>query len=78
MNVGFRVFRWLQLDDKLDVWDVEATRGYISGYKDLELVVFESLQGHFSLVLSDVTMHDFDLVCDLVGEQEGVGISFCG
>ena len=61
MNVGLSVLGWLNLHDKVHAGNVKATGGYISGHKHAELLLLEALKGHFTLILCDVTVHDFNV-----------------
>ena len=74
MDVGLCLLRGLDLDDEVDVGDVKATRRNIGGDEDSELAVLEALHRHFSLVLGDVSVHDFDVLLDLVREQQRICI----
>ena len=74
MDVGLGLLRGLDLDDQVDVGDVEASGSDISGDEHSEFAFLEALHRDLTLVLGDVTMHDLDVLLDLVGEQEGVGI----
>ena len=65
MNISFCVFRWFNLHDKVDAGDIEATSSNISGDQNVELLFLEALEGDFTLVLGDVTMHNFDVFLDL-------------
>ena len=75
MDVGLSLLGWLNLDDQVHVGDVKTTRGDISGDKHAELSFLESLHRDLTLVLSDVTVHDFDVLLDLVRQEQRVGIS---
>ena len=75
MNVGLSLLGWLNLDDQVHVGDVKTTRGDISGDKDAELAFLEALHRYLTLVLSNVTVHDFDVLLDLVRQEQRVGIS---
>ena len=66
MNVGLRFLGRLNLDDQVNIWDVKTARGDICGDKDAELAFFEALHSDFTLVLSDVTVHDLDVLLNLV------------
>ena len=66
MDVGLGFFGGLELDDKVDIGDVEAARGNISGDEDTEFAFLEALHGNLTLVLGDVTMHDLNVLLDLV------------
>ena len=70
MDVSLCLLRWLDLDDKIDVGDVEATRGDICGDEHSEFSLLESLHSDFALILSDVTMHDLDVLLDFIREQK--------
>ena len=77
MDVCFRVFRGLDLNDQVYRRDIEATRSDIGGHKHLKLLLLESLQSYLSLVLGYVAMHNFDLVLYFFGQQQLVGLDFC-
>jgi hypothetical protein len=66
MNVGLCFFGWLDLNDQVDIWNVQTSGSDISSTKYSELALLESLHGHFTLVLSNVSMHDFNVLLDLV------------
>mgnify|MGYP006087941933 CR=1 FL=1 len=74
MDIALSIFWWFQLDNKLDIWDVKPSGSYISGDKNLEFCLLKSFDGHFSLILSDVSVHDFAIVDDLVREEKGVAV----
>ena len=65
VDVGLGVLGWLNLHDEVDAGDVEATGSHISGYKDAKLLLFEALQCHLSLILSNIAVHDLDVLLDL-------------
>ena len=77
MNIRFSVFWWLDLDDQVDVLNIDTSRGDISGHKHLEFTFFEPFQGDFTLVLRDITMHNFDILLDLVREYQRICVLFC-
>jgi hypothetical protein len=66
MNVGLGVLWWLNLDDEVDILDVETSGSDISGNEHLELTLLESLHGDLSLVLSNISMHNLDILLDLI------------
>lgn len=74
MNVSLSVFWRLNLDDKVNVWDVEASGGDIGGHEDLELAFLEPLDRHLSLILRYVAMHYFHLLFDFLGQNQLVCI----
>ena len=74
VDVGLSLFGRLELDDEVDIWDVKTTRGDICGHEHSEFALFEALHCDFTLVLGNVTMHDLNVLLDLVRQQEGVGI----
>lgn len=74
MNVGLSVFRGLDLHHQVDTGDIKATRSNISSNEDAEFLLFEALEGHFTLVLSDVSVHDFDVFLDFLREKQVVGL----
>ena len=61
VNIGFCVFRRLNLDDQVDTRDVKTTGCDISSNKHTESLLLEALECHFTLHLRDVTVHDFDV-----------------
>jgi hypothetical protein len=70
VDVRLGVLGWIQLNHKLNIRDIKASRSYIGGDEDLELAFLEALHSYLSLVLSNVSMHGFDIVSDRVGKQE--------
>ena len=74
MDVGLSLFRGLDLDNQVDIRDIKSTRCYISSDKDSELALLEAIHSHFTLVLGDVTVHDFDILLYFVWEQQRIGI----
>ena len=66
MNVCFSIFWRLDLDYQIDVLDVETARGHIGCNKNLEFSFFESLHCYLSLVLSNISMHHFDVLLYLI------------
>ena len=76
MNVGLSVLWRLDLHYQVDTGDVKSSGCDICGHQNVELFLLEPLQGHFALVLRNVTMHDLDVLLDFVGEQKLVGLQF--
>ena len=69
MNVSFCIFWWFNLHDQVDTWDVQATRGDVSGDQDIAFELFELLEGDFALPLTNLTVDDFDVLARyLVGD----------
>lgn len=66
MNVGLSVLWRLNLNNKVNVWNVEASRSYISCNQHTKFVLFESLKSNFSLILGNITMHDLNVILDFV------------
>jgi len=77
MDVRLSVLRRLELDDELNVGDVKTSGGNVCGDEDLDLVLFESLHGDFSLVLRDVAMHALRGLLNGVRSYDVVGIDLC-
>jgi hypothetical protein len=73
MDVGLSVFWGFDLDNEINTRDVQSTSSNISSYKHTELFVLESLESDFTLVLSDVSVHDFNVLLDLLWHEEGIG-----
>lgn len=59
----------LDLDHQVYVRDVQAPGGDVRSDKDRELLLLESLQGDFTLVLGDVSVHDLDIPLQLIVRQ---------
>ena len=70
MDVGLSFLGRLDLDDQVNVGDVKSARSDIGSDKDSELAFFKALHRDFTLVLSDITMHDLNVLLDLIGKQK--------
>lgn len=68
MNVWLSIFWWFKLNYKFNVRYVEASWSYISCNKNLKFVLFKPFHCYFSLVLSDISMHCFNILCDRLWE----------
>lgn len=77
MDVGFRILWWLDLDNQINIWNIEASWGHISSHKDLKLAFFKPFDGDFSLILRDVSMHDFHFLFDFLWQNQLIGILLC-
>jgi hypothetical protein len=66
MDVGLSVLWRLNLDNEVDTRDVQTTGSDVSGDEYAELFVLESLESDFTLILCDVTMHDLDILLNLL------------
>jgi hypothetical protein len=66
VNVSLNILGGLYLNNEVDIGNIESSGGNIGSNKDAELVLLESLEGDFTLVLSNVTVHDLDVFLDLV------------
>jgi len=75
MDIGLGVSRRLNLNHKVHVGNVKATRCDVGSDKHIELAFLESLEGNLALVLADVTMHDLNVFLDLVSENKLICIS---
>lgn len=69
MDISLSVFWWLYLDYQVNRRDVQSSRRDISGDKHAEFLFFKPFQRDLSLVLSDVTVHHFNVFLDFVGEE---------
>lgn len=74
MDVCLCVLGGLDLDDQVDAWDVKTTRSDIGGNEDIALLLFELLERNFTLPLADFSVDDFDVLLDLVGQLDLVGL----
>lgn len=75
MDVGLNFLWWLDLNDQVDIGNVQASRGDISSDQHFEFSFLESLHGNLTLVLRNVSVHDFDVLLDLVSQNESVSVS---
>lgn len=66
MDVGLSVLWRLNLDNEVDTRDVQTTGSDVSGDEYAELFVLKSLESDFTLILCDVTMHDLDILLNLL------------
>ena len=76
MDVGLRFFWRLDLDDKVNLGNIKASRCDIGGDQNLEFALLESLHGDLSLILSDATMHYLDVIVDGLRAHKFISISF--
>ena len=65
MDISLSVLGRLNLDDQVDTRDVKTASSNVCGHQNAKLLLLKALQGDFSLVLGDVTMHHFDILFDL-------------
>jgi hypothetical protein len=65
------------LDDEVNVRNVKSSRSNVSGAEYSELALLEALHCDFALVLSDVSMHDLNVLLDFVRQNESVAVSLC-
>jgi len=77
MDVGFCVFRGLDLHNKVNGGDVKATGCHIGRHQNAELFFFEAFECYLTLVLCDITVHDFNVFFDFLREQQVVCLFFC-
>jgi len=77
MNISLSFFWRLKLDDQINIWNIESTGRNISSYEYLELVLLKALHRHLALVLSNVTVHDLDVLLNFVRQDKRVCISLC-
>lgn len=74
MDISFDILWGLDLDDQVDVGNVETARCNIGRNEHLELLLLESLESDLTLSLSNIAMHDLEILLDLVGEDQLVGL----
>jgi len=53
------------LDDEINTGNVQSTGSHISSDKYTEFFIFESLEGDFTLILCNVSVHDLNVLLDL-------------
>ena len=67
MNVSFSIFRWFDLDNQVNTWNIKTTRCHIGSDKYLAFASFELLESNFTLSLSYFTVNYFNIFAhDLV------------
>lgn len=69
VDIGLRLLRGLDLNNKVDVRNVEASGSDICGTEYSELAFLKSFHRDFTLVLSDVSMHNLDVLLDLIRQD---------
>jgi hypothetical protein len=69
VDVGFCILRRFYLDNEVNARDIKSTSSDICGDKNLEFILFKSLEGNFTLVLCNIAMHDLNLVFNFVGQK---------
>ena len=67
MDICFGVFGRLDLDDKVDAGDVKTARSDVCGNQNAELFLFKALESDLSLVLCNVSVHDFNVFLNFLG-----------
>lgn len=77
MNVGLNFLGGLNLDNQVYIRNIKSTRGNICCDKNLEFTLFESLHRDFSLVLSNITVHHFNILFDFVRQDQSISVCFC-
>lgn len=70
VDVSLCLLRWLNLNHEVDVGNVKATRCNISGDENAEFALLESLHRDFALVLSNIAMHDLNILLDFIRKQK--------
>lgn len=66
MNISLSLLGWLNLDNKINIWDVKTSRSNISGNENLEFLLLKALKSNLSQVLGDITMKNLDVLLDFV------------
>jgi len=69
MDVSLSILRRLNLDNQVNIWNVQSTGCNISGYENIELTLLKSLKGYLTLILCNVTMHNFDILFDFISQN---------
>lgn len=74
MDVRLRVFGRLYLHHEVDTRDVESTCCHVCCHQHVEFLFPKAFERHFTLDLRNVAVHHFDVLLDLVREEELVGL----
>ena len=70
MDISFSILGWFNLDDQVNSWNVQTTRGNISSDKHTAFAGLELFQGNLTLSLSNLTVDDFNVFGDLIRELD--------
>lgn len=70
MDVGFSVFWRFNLYNKVDTRDIKTTGSDISCYENAEFLFFEALECNFTLVLGNISVHDFDIFLHFLRQKK--------
>ena len=62
MDVRFSVFWWFNLNNKIYIFNIKTSGGNICCNQDLKFTLLESLHCDFSLILSNITMHNLNIL----------------
>jgi hypothetical protein len=65
VNVGLSVLWRLNLHNEINTRNIKSTGSNISSNQYTELFILKSLQSDFTLILSNVSMHDLNVFLDL-------------
>lgn len=77
VNVSLNIFWWFDLDNKIYIRNIKTSGGNISCYEDVKLAFFESLESDLALILSDVTVHDFDVFFNFIWKKQLICFCLC-
>ena len=75
MNIGLNFLRGLNLNDQIDIRDIKTASSNVSSHQYLKLTFSESLQRHLPLRLSNVSVHNLNVLLDLVTQKELVRLN---
>ncbi len=76
MNICVNFLWWLELDDQVDLWDIEASCGNVGCDKTFKFTLLESLESDLPLFLGDVTVQDLGLLFEVGFQQDFIGFPF--
>lgn len=66
MNVRLSILWWFNLNNEINIFDIKTSGGNICCDQDLKFTLLESLHCDLSLVLSNITMHNFNILLNFV------------
>jgi len=66
MNVSLNFSRWFELDDQVNIRNVQTTRCNVCSDQDAKFALLKPSDGAFSLTLSDVTVHNLNVLLNFV------------
>jgi hypothetical protein len=71
------VFWWFNLNDYVDSWYVKTPSRHISSNKASRFTFFDPLHRYFTLSLSNIAVHHFDILLELISLCKWICVILC-